>query len=198
MLRFFTIIVSGLLATQVAMAHSTHSQITEVEWNGDRGRFEVAMRLDIAGLEDSLSVRVGKKVRLGTTQSVEKLLVDYLADSFEIDCRCADGMGYVTWHGLELELHSVWLYFEYTPQLAGRKQSRQLVASQPANGGEITVPTQVRIRNQCVVDVWPTASHFISLKCGHQKLQGHCDLAMPWVQLQTSSPAMWQLQQPVN
>jgi len=196
MFRFGTIFVAGLIASQMAEAHPLHSQVTEIEWNGDSHRFEVAMKLDAAAIEDALSLRVGGRVRLESTESVHKLVVDYLADTFEIQISDTSTTGTVTWHGLELELHSVWLYFEYSPPFSSAKRSRQDVADVST---EIEfVPTQVRVRNNCVVDVRPQTSHFIDLRCGDLRLQGHCSRGTPWAPLQTRRSAMKQLPQLVD
>ncbi len=198
MFRFVTTLFTGLIASQVAMAHPLHSQITEVEWNADSRQFEVAMKLDAAAFEDALSVRTGRRVRLESMKSADELVVDYLSDTFEIESRDTLAKGTFTWHGLELELHSVWLYFEYSPQFAVEKRSRHDGARQVPATESVAAPTQVRVRNECVVDVRPRTSHFICLRCGNLNLQGHCSRAMPWAQLEPRRASMTHVSQLVD
>ena len=97
--------------TGTATAHPGHVSSTEVEWNPESHRFEVAMRLRIADLEDALSLQEGTRVNLETNDSAGDFVRSYLAKRaafrFSQDTTCR-----LHWVGMELELHDVWLYFE--------------------------------------------------------------------------------------
>lgn len=198
MFRFVATLIAGLVASQSAVAHPLHSHVTEVEWNADSCRFEVAMKLDAAAFEDALSIRTGRRVRLESMKSADEIVVDYLSDTFEIENRDTRAMGTFTWHGLELELHSVWLYFEYSSRFTGEKRSRSDGAPPVPATEAMAAPTQVRVRNECVVDVRPRTSHFIRLRCGDLNLQGHCRRDMPWARLEPRRASMRHVSQRVD
>ncbi len=54
-----TVLLLTALGGATAAAHSAHTQMTEVEWNSVSGCFEVAMKLDAAAFEDSVSMQTG-------------------------------------------------------------------------------------------------------------------------------------------
>ncbi len=102
-----------LMAAPAAEAHSSHTSVAEVEWNETSQRFEIAMKLRIADLQDAISAKQGKRIRLHTG-SPDDAVLDYLTENFSVtfsedqECR-------LRWVGKELELHDVWLYFEAQP-----------------------------------------------------------------------------------
>jgi hypothetical protein len=102
-----------LLATAAAEAHSSHTSVTEVEWNQESKRFEVAMKLQIADLQDAISARQGKRIRIDSGEATEAVL-QYVTEHFSVtfvdDQKCR-----LHWVGQELELHDAWLYFEVEP-----------------------------------------------------------------------------------
>lgn len=98
-----------------ADGHPAHSLVTEVEWNSVSARFEVAMKLDAAALEDSISVGIGDRFRLETSPDADRILAEFIAAHFRIAADRMFDCGTVRWAGHELQLHTVWLYFEYVP-----------------------------------------------------------------------------------
>lgn len=92
-------------------AHPFHACQTEVGWNDASRRFEVAMQIGIADLEDALSVEHQRRIRLEHHADADSLLAAYVRTNFTISSRTA-AAGRLQWIGHEFELHSVWLYFE--------------------------------------------------------------------------------------
>ena len=182
----------------MAAAHPLHSQVTELEWNPDSRRYEVAMRLDAAGLEDALSARTGRRVRLEVANFDTTVLQNYLSDSFDVTQGSAkqsgESSGCIHWAGLELELHSVWLYFEYEPENANAnaKKRNRPDEHQTAAAGQPQAVRRDRVRNVCLLDVRPQSVHSIQLKTASQTLFGHCDVNTPWVGPQRRSQSVQQ------
>jgi len=187
--RFSFLLLTLWVLAPIAAAHPLHSQVTELEWNPNSRRYEVAMRLDAAGLEDALSAEVARQVRLESADFDIEVVQNYLADRFEVTQSVTKPAtqlsGRILWAGLELELHSVWLYFEYEPAIEGvtlevaapgSRRARPTVAEVRARAGR-----QDRVRNECLLDVRPESVHSIQLKSAGQTLFGHCDRNTPCV-----------------
>lgn len=100
-----------LSCSGTVLAHKSHTSVAEVEWNARSQRFEVAMRLHIADLEDAISVRQNKRFRLEGNKTAAKELSAYVADNFAIQTQAAEKCQ-LHWVGMELELHEAWVYFE--------------------------------------------------------------------------------------
>lgn len=110
------IVVIAALACSVSVgAHPNHVSTTEVEWNAESQRFEVAMRLRIADLEDAISAKIKSRFRL--EESVRQHpdgsphLQSYLRETFSLTFT-GDKLCRLHWIGCELELHDAWIYFE--------------------------------------------------------------------------------------
>ena len=182
---FFVAIL--VLTTAAAEAHSAHTSVTEVEWNEESQRFEVAMKLRIADLQDAISARQGKRVRVdgdGDGDGFANAVLDYLAENFsatfaeEQKCR-------LRWVGLELELHDAWLYFEAEPVKERPAVSKQIaatsagpnpvktwdelfeVADQRTSGFETTGRfgnRSVSVRNAMLCDIRPDQTNLVSIR----------------------------------
>lgn len=127
-LRFCLLVTSLLFAGSTAVAHPFHSSTTEIEWNDSSRRFEVAMRLSIADLEDALSAIQNRRVSVESDPARERLVKAYLTKHFSIGHK-SDDECVLHWVGMELELHDAWIYFEV--ELADRPQ----VLTTPATDG---------------------------------------------------------------
>lgn len=160
----FMLLIAACSAS-VAFAHPTHTQVTEVEWNPTTRRFEVAMKLDAVALEDSVSVWRGQRYRLESSESIDDVLNRWLPKRFRI-LTDQTTEGQVRWVGHELELHAVWLYFEYSPKF-------------PAAVAASSEPRDIRVENRCVMDVRPDAVHFVQLREGQRMKSGHCTRRQP-------------------
>lgn len=178
---FFVAIL--VLTTSAAEAHSAHTSVTEVEWNKESQRFEVAMKLQIADLQDAISARQGKRVRVDGNGFANAAL-NYLAENFS--ATFAEGQKCrLRWVGLELELHDAWLYFEAEPvneQPAVRNQVAATstgpdrvktwdelfdVAEQTSGGFKTTGRfgnRSVCIRNAMLCDIRPDQTNLVSIR----------------------------------
>ncbi len=126
-----TLAVVGL--TSCATAHPFHQQMTELQWNARTGCWEVAMSLDIAALEDALSLRMQRRVRLEPIEPLQEEIIAYLKETFAVSApprlsgrsgsERPPGGAVIRWAGHELQLHSVWLYFEYVPAAPAARET---------------------------------------------------------------------------
>ncbi|HIE97584.1 MAG TPA: hypothetical protein EYG03_08335 [Planctomycetes bacterium] len=140
-----SVAVLFLIAAPAAEAHSSHTSVTEAEWNENSQRFEIAMKLRIADLQDAISAKQGKRMRLHTGSPAAAIL-EYLTENFCVtftenqECR-------LRWVGMELELHDVWLYFEAEPVAEGRNTA--FFSEQ--NAGQSAMPQKVGTWNELFV-----------------------------------------------
>ncbi|MDG1897881.1 MAG: hypothetical protein P8J37_23520 [Fuerstiella sp.] len=170
-----------LLAIPAAKAHSSHTSITEVEWNDDSQRFEVAMKVRIADLQDAISVRQGKRIRV-ESEGAKNSILEYLTEKFSVTFAEADECR-LRWVGLELELHDVWLYVEAEPLREHPSVAAQsaappkletwdelfVVPDQRKSGFETTGRSgdrRVRIRDAVLCDVQPDQTNLVTIRVG--------------------------------
>ena len=165
-----------------ATAHPSHSSMTEVEWNGKSNRFEVAMRLYIADLEDAISVRLNRRFHLESDKDAVKQVQQYLAENFSLtsgtnhNCR-------LHWVGMELELHDAWFYFEAESVPAAAVSSGKvgdgksvdnwdelldenaagIQQSQQAANGQFEA---VHIKHSALTEVQPEQTNYVSVTVG--------------------------------
>lgn len=94
------------------LLHPVHETVSEVEWNAETKRLEVALRLDAL---DEQWLR--KQVR-GDRDNVSKWATNYLREKFRVadrpKDRQRDGSRY-HWIGRDEEGSHVWWYFEIEP-----------------------------------------------------------------------------------
>lgn len=97
-------------------SHPLHTTYSEMEWNPDSRRFEVALQLPGFVIDEELSLIHGKRINVETAKNAEKLVEDYVRSRFKVttdslqECR-------LHWVGMEVELRDVWVYFEVEPIL---------------------------------------------------------------------------------
>jgi hypothetical protein len=172
-----TVLILSAACNASAQAHSAHSQVTEVEWNSVSCRFEIAMKLDAVALEDSVSALQGKRFRLESPRSTDAVLQEWMEQSFHIEAGNSPQFGSIRWVAHELQLHTVWLYFEYLPSEINHSDS---ASSEPKRRRNQSVDARdICIENKCLLDVRPETIHFIKLRNGQSVLQGHCSHLQP-------------------
>ncbi|MGH9901422.1 MAG: DUF6702 family protein, partial [Pyrinomonadaceae bacterium] len=93
-----------------AAAHKYHTSFTRVEYNAEEKSAEITMQTFADDLENVLSRRAGRSIRLDKGKDVERLVFDYLRDSFELKGR--EGGGALRWVGMETKADAVWIYLE--------------------------------------------------------------------------------------
>lgn len=92
-------------------AHKFYTSFAQVEYNDERKAVEVALRVFGDDMENVLTRRHGKSVRIGKTDAAEKLIFAYVADSFQLRNRVGEAKKFA-WVGMETKGHVAWLYFE--------------------------------------------------------------------------------------
>lgn len=94
-----------------AAAHKYYTSLARVEYNEADKTVEVSLRVFADDLEAALTRRAGRRVVLDRTKDVERLVLAYLRDTFEIKNRGGETKA-LSWVGMELRAGVAWLYFE--------------------------------------------------------------------------------------
>jgi hypothetical protein len=82
-----------------------------VEFNPSSKRAEIAIRLFTDDLENVLSLRSGRRVRMDVTPSADRLALAYLREVFVL--KGADGRpAKLSWVGMEATVNTVWVFVE--------------------------------------------------------------------------------------
>ena len=115
--RLFTILAVALAAvaafprTSQLAPHTFHASLAQIEFNSGAGTAEIAIRLFTDDLENALSGRSGRRIRMDVTPSAEQLTLAYLREVFELTG--ADGQPRtLSWVGAEATVNTVWVYLE--------------------------------------------------------------------------------------
>lgn len=185
MRNYLLTLLALLTCSGTALAHKSHTSVAEVEWNPKSQRFEVAMRLHIADLEDAISFEKNDRFRLEGNKSAAKELSKYVSEHFTIRTKAAE-TSRLHWVGMELELHEAWLYFEVElqqPQTAvPRKIDQNTVKNweqlfeQPKTGkssepkpaavgrtSAVVEPKEMKIRNTVLFGIQPEQKNVVSV-----------------------------------
>ncbi|HEX9919833.1 MAG TPA: DUF6702 family protein [Pyrinomonadaceae bacterium] len=108
------VVASGLSLSRVvpvAAAHKFHTSFTEANYNAPEQSLQITLRTFPDDLENALSRRRGKAVRLDRKKEAESLLVAYLQETFQL--KNAKGeIVKLNWIGMDAGVDSAWLYFE--------------------------------------------------------------------------------------
>jgi hypothetical protein len=107
------IVVAGLVfaCAPIAGAHKYHTSFAAADYNSDEQSLQVSLRTFQDDLTEVLSRRAGRKISLDRRREAEPLALAYLQDVFQI--KRADGeLLKLSWVGMEVNVDSVWLYFE--------------------------------------------------------------------------------------
>lgn len=139
--------VIGLLLAGTTWAHPFHVSLAEAEWNAESKKLEIALRLHPTDLEDALSQRAKQRISLETTEDVDSLIRDYLAEAFVVT-DTDDTPATLEWVGKEIEVTWAWVYFEI-PLQAG--------------------PDGVTIRNAVFFELLEDQANLITLRSGKQR-----------------------------
>ncbi|GAB2768694.1 hypothetical protein HNQ93_000207 [Hymenobacter luteus] len=138
-----------LAAHVVAWAHAYHASILEVRFNPGKQRLEMALKIFIDDLEQSLSV--GKPTPVRTDQlaraQLDPLLMELLRRSVQFSARPGQALP-LTLVGLQKEKDSYWVYF---------------TAPMPA------AATSVSLRHQLLLDLFPDQMNIVNLEAKGQK-----------------------------
>ena len=98
-------------ATRSVGAHKFYTSLARVEYNAGEKSVEVTLRVFADDLELALKRRAGRRVSLERTKDAERLVLEYLRDTFEIKNRDGETKA-LRWVGMELRAGVAWLYVE--------------------------------------------------------------------------------------
>lgn len=93
--------------------HPNHFSLTEVEWNPESERYEVALSVWPLDLEAAVSRMRDRPTNLATVQNLDRILADYIEQSFVVSNN-NNARHAIHWVGSEIGDQESWLYFEIT------------------------------------------------------------------------------------
>lgn len=96
---------------RVVAAHTFHASLTQIEVNASANTVEVGIRVFVDDLEEALTRRTGRRVRLGTTAGFDALALDYVSASLGIEGANGKRLAF-SWIGRETSVDVVWLFVE--------------------------------------------------------------------------------------
>jgi len=99
------------VASAATAAHKFHTSFAEADYNAKEGSLQITMRTFPDDLENILSRRSKKSVRLDRKQETEPLLAAYLQETFQLKNARGEIIK-LSWVGMDAGVDSAWLYFE--------------------------------------------------------------------------------------
>lgn len=115
------------LVSHPALAHKFHESLAQLDYNEETRAVEMTFRLFADDLEESLSRRAGRKIRIDKAKESEALALAYLQEAFEL--KNGDGQTRTfRWVGMEIKVDVVWVYVEADmPEGINRAQLRNRI-----------------------------------------------------------------------
>lgn len=104
-------VAASCVPVRSATPHDFHASLTQVEVNRGDKTVEIAVRVFLDDLEDALSRRAGRRVRLGTASNFDVLAYAYVMEGLTVRTAGGDRLRFV-WIGKEPGLDVVWIYVE--------------------------------------------------------------------------------------
>ncbi|MEM7455555.1 MAG: DUF6702 family protein [Planctomycetota bacterium] len=123
-----------IFASPAFASHPYHVSLTEMEWNEQSGKFEVALCVWPADLEQALRLQEGRPIDLDAETDLDDLLTRFVESGFQVTqenvapehkqvvtALAAAGLvisvaekktGRIQWAGYEINNKEAWLYFE--------------------------------------------------------------------------------------
>lgn len=145
------LVIAGLLpawASLAAAPHKYHTSFATADYNGEEQSLQISLRTFPDDLTDILAKRAGKSISLDRRKETEPLVLAYLQDVFQL--KRADGEVFkLSWVGMEVNVDSVWLYFE------------------------VKVPGGIKglqLRNRFLLDLFDDQTNLINIKEGSRKI----------------------------
>ncbi len=102
---------SALALPAAPPPHTFHTSLMQLEYNSQQQSLEVSIQVFVHDLENILSRRSGKSIRLDKTPEAAQLTLAYLNDAVNLKNREGQTKNF-TWVGMEPEADAVWLYVE--------------------------------------------------------------------------------------
>lgn len=103
--------VCAAIVPQRAAAHTFHTSLMSLEYNHQEQLVEISLQVFSHDLENILTRRAGKNVRLDKTPDAEALIFAYLKDTITLKNSAGETKSFA-WVGMETQSDRVWLYFE--------------------------------------------------------------------------------------
>src|SRR5919206_4903551 len=97
-----------VLFVPAGAAHKFHTSFTEAEYNAPEHSLQITLRTFPDDLENVLSRRAGKPVRLDQKKEMETLLVAYLQETFQLKNAKGEAVK-LSWVGMDAGVDSAWL-----------------------------------------------------------------------------------------
>ncbi|MEZ6124881.1 MAG: DUF6702 family protein [Planctomycetaceae bacterium] len=190
----FSVMAAAVVClTSSVEAHPFHASIAEIEWNPRSARFEVALRINQAELEDAVSAVQGARFRIEDSAEVDPKLRTYIQHNFRVTFEPSDEAEF-HWLGAEAELHEIWIYFEIIPKKAnpstenspptGRADRWEDLFPTEKSSSRKSIVDDVLVKNRLLFDVQPAQLNLIRLKCGRQRVSSQTTAETPSVRLQ--------------
>jgi hypothetical protein len=100
-----------MFVTTAAPAHTFHASLTRLEYDQQEELLEISIQVFSNDLENALSRRSGKRIRLDKSPDAANLSMSYLNDALNL--KRSDGQNMtLSWVGMEPQADSVWIYVE--------------------------------------------------------------------------------------
>ena len=107
-------LIGPAFAVRGLASHPLHTTYSEMEWNPETRRFEVALQLPGFVIDEELSLIHQQRINVETAKNAEKLVEDYVRSRFQVTTDSLKGCR-LHWLGMEVEVRDVWVYFEVEP-----------------------------------------------------------------------------------
>jgi hypothetical protein len=91
--------------------HTFHTSLMQAEYNEQEKSVEISIQVFAHDLENILSKRNGKRIRLDKTPDADKLTLAYLSEAVNLKNREGQ-LKTFSWVGMESQADAVWLYIE--------------------------------------------------------------------------------------
>lgn len=92
-------------------AHRYHTTLARIDHNEKEKILEISVQVFTHDLVPALEQKARKRIDLEKTPEVDKMIQDYFAENFVLKNKSGETRK-LNWVGKELEVDSVWLYFE--------------------------------------------------------------------------------------
>jgi hypothetical protein len=111
LIKLLLVLLACAAASPRATAHTFHTSLMSVEYNHQEQLVEISIQVFSHDLEDILSKRKGRHVRLDKSPDAELLTFAYLREAVNLK-NAAGEVKSLDWVGMETRADSVWLYIE--------------------------------------------------------------------------------------
>jgi hypothetical protein len=108
---FVLVLCVALAPSCAAAAHTFHTSLMSMEYNHSEQTVEITIQVFSHDMENILTKRSGKSVRLDKTPDAAALAFAYLQEAVNLRNNSGETKS-LQWVGMEIQADSVWLYVE--------------------------------------------------------------------------------------